>query len=57
MSQPQARQCDCASRADFRLTCHGTITTITPLSGRCREWLEGRCGTIGRSSTRTRNTW
>jgi hypothetical protein len=27
-------------RADFRLTYHGTITTITPLSDACREWLE-----------------
>ena len=26
--------------ADFRITYHGTITTITPLSGRCREWLD-----------------
>ncbi|HET9848463.1 MAG TPA: hypothetical protein VFR68_07920 [Candidatus Dormibacteraeota bacterium] len=28
-------------RADFRITYHGTITTITPLSDACREWLEG----------------
>src|SRR3954447_20090520 len=27
-------------RADFRLTYHGTITTITPLSEACREWLD-----------------
>src|SRR5438132_9349742 len=27
-------------QADFRITYHGTITTITPLSDRCREWLE-----------------
>jgi hypothetical protein len=26
--------------ADFRVTYHGTVTTITPLSDRCREWLE-----------------
>jgi hypothetical protein len=26
--------------ADFRLTYHGTITTITPLTERCREWVE-----------------
>ena len=26
--------------ADFRITYHGTITTITPLSDACREWLE-----------------
>ena len=26
--------------ADFRVTYHGTITTITPLSDACREWLE-----------------
>ena len=28
-------------QADFRITYHGTITTITPLSDTCREWLEG----------------
>src|SRR5437879_1758708 len=27
-------------RADFRVAYHGTITTITPLSDACREWLE-----------------
>src|SRR5947207_2260181 len=27
-------------RADFRVTYHGTITTITPLSDACREWVE-----------------
>ena len=27
-------------QADFRITYHGTITTITPLSDACREWLE-----------------
>ena len=27
-------------RADFRVTYHGTVTTITPLSDACREWLE-----------------
>ena len=26
--------------ADFRVTYHGTITTITPLSDACRDWLE-----------------
>jgi hypothetical protein len=26
--------------ADFRVTYHGTITTITPLSDVCREWVE-----------------
>lgn len=26
--------------ADFRLTYHGTITTITPLSDACRLWLD-----------------
>jgi hypothetical protein len=26
--------------ADFRVTYHGTITTITPLSDACREWVE-----------------
>jgi hypothetical protein len=27
-------------RADFRITYHGTITTITPLTEACREWVE-----------------
>ena len=27
-------------RADFRVTYHGTVTTITPLTARCREWVE-----------------
>src|SRR5437764_6123825 len=27
-------------QADFRVTYHGTITTITPLSDACREWVE-----------------
>ena len=27
-------------QADFRVTYHGTITTITPLSDACRGWLE-----------------
>ena len=35
---PYAQQTD--PQADFRVTYHGTITTITPLSDRCREWLE-----------------
>jgi len=26
--------------ADFRITYHGTLTTITPLSNACREWIE-----------------
>jgi hypothetical protein len=26
--------------ADFRVTYHGTITTITPLYDACRDWLE-----------------
>ena len=26
--------------ADFRITYHGTITTITPLNDACREWVE-----------------
>ena len=25
---------------DFRVTYHGTVTSITPLSDACREWLE-----------------
>jgi len=28
------------ARADFRVTYHGTITTITPLTDACREWVE-----------------
>ena len=28
------------AQADFRVTYHGTVTTVTPLSDRCREWLE-----------------
>jgi hypothetical protein len=35
--QPKAAQ---APTPDFRITFHGTVTTITPLSGACREWLE-----------------
>jgi len=27
-------------RTDFRVTYHGTVTTITPLSDACREWLD-----------------
>ena len=27
-------------RADFRVTYHGTVSTITPLSDACREWVE-----------------
>jgi hypothetical protein len=27
-------------RADFRITYRGTVTTITPLTDRCREWVE-----------------
>jgi hypothetical protein len=26
--------------ADFRVVYHGTVTTITPLTDRCREWVE-----------------
>jgi hypothetical protein len=42
MPYTQAHQPDHARtpRADFRITYHGTVTTITPLSGRCRGWLE-----------------
>ena len=39
MPHVQARRPD-YTRADFRLTYHGTITTITPLTDRCREWVE-----------------
>ena len=38
MPHTQAHQPGHAS--DFRLAYHGTITTITPLSDACREWLE-----------------
>jgi len=31
-----------AGGTDFRVTYHGTITTITPLSDACREWLEDK---------------
>ena len=27
-------------KPDFRITYHGTVTTITPLSEPCREWLD-----------------
>jgi hypothetical protein len=27
-------------KPDFRITYHGTVTTITPLSEACREWVE-----------------
>jgi len=40
MPHAQAHQRDHAHRADFRVTYHGTITTITPLTDACREWLE-----------------
>ena len=38
MPYAQVQQTD--PQADFRVTYHGTITTITPLSDACREWLE-----------------
>src|SRR2546421_13020437 len=38
MPYAKAQQTD--PQADFRVTYHGTITTITPLSDACREWLE-----------------
>jgi hypothetical protein len=42
MSHSQAHQPDHARtpRADFRVTYHGTVTTITPLTDACREWVE-----------------
>jgi hypothetical protein len=42
MPHTQTHQTDHARtrRADFRVTYHGTVTTITPLSDRCRKWLE-----------------
>src|SRR5437763_16924074 len=41
MPYAQAHQPDHSQtpRADFRVTYHGTITTITPLSDACREWV------------------
>jgi len=39
MPHAQAHQPDHA-HADFRVTYHGTATTITPLSDGCREWVE-----------------
>ena len=38
--QDQQSQPKLAIHADFRVTYHGTITTVTPLSHACREWLE-----------------
>ena len=42
MPHAQAHQPDYAEppMADFRVTYHGTVTTITPLTDRCREWVE-----------------
>jgi hypothetical protein len=42
MPHAQAHQPDHAHtpRADFRVTYHGTVTTLTPLTDRCREWVE-----------------
>ena len=42
MPHSQAHQPDHAHtpRADFRVTYHGTITILTPLSDACREWVE-----------------
>ena len=42
MPHTQAHQPDHAQtpRADFRLAYHGTITTLTPLTDACREWVE-----------------
>jgi hypothetical protein len=39
MPYAQAQRTD--PQADFRVTYHGTITSITPLTDACREWLEG----------------
>ena len=38
MPYAKAQQTD--PQADFRVTYHGTITTVTPLSDACREWVE-----------------
>jgi hypothetical protein len=42
MPHTQAHQPDHAQTptVDFRVTYHGTITTITPLTDRCRDWVE-----------------
>jgi hypothetical protein len=42
MPHTQTHQPDHArtATADFRVTYHGTLTTITPLTDRCREWVE-----------------
>jgi len=42
MPHVQAHQPDHAPAptVDFRVTYHGTVTTITPLTDRCREWVE-----------------
>src|SRR5256885_10344088 len=37
---PYAQAQQPAPQAAFRVPYHGTITTITPLSDACREWLE-----------------
>ena len=38
MPYAQAQRTD--PQADFRVTYHGTVTTITPLTDLCRQWLE-----------------
>jgi hypothetical protein len=42
MPHSQAHQPDHAHtpRADFRVTYHGTVTTVTTLTDACREWVE-----------------
>jgi len=42
MPHTQAHQPDHAQTpgADFRVAYHGTITTLTPLTDACREWVE-----------------
>jgi hypothetical protein len=40
MPHVHADQPSRARGADFRITHHGTITTITPISDACLEWLE-----------------
>jgi hypothetical protein len=39
---PYAQAQQTKLQADFRVTYHGMVTTITPLSDRCREWLEDK---------------
>ena len=54
MPHSQAHQPDHTRtpRADLRVTYHGTITTLTPLTDRCREWVEANVDTPSLRITR-----